>query len=207
MQRWLSRHSPTERREWLLFVLLVGPNLFLFAIFTYWPLLYNAYLSFVRWDLLAPVKIWVGLDNYLFLLTSPDFGRILWNTFIFTFSSVVFTCALGLAIALLLNQPLRGRNAARGVVFSPVMLSGAAIGLVWIYIFDPRYGLLDIFISALGLRSPNWLLDTGWAMAAVIIVHIWKNLGYAVVIYLAGLQAIPGELYEAAYVDGASAWG
>jgi multiple sugar transport system permease protein/sn-glycerol 3-phosphate transport system permease protein len=195
--------SPAERREWLLFALLVGPNLLLFALFTYWPLIYNGYLSFVRWDMLAPVKLWVGFDNYWELFTSPAFGRILLNTVAFTVATVALICGLGLLLALLLNLPLRGRNGVRAVVFSPVMLSGAAIGLVWIYIFDPRYGLLDILIGGLGLQSPNWLLDPQWAMAAIIIVHVWKNLGYAVVIFLAGLQAIPRELYEAAVVDGA----
>ncbi len=183
--------------------MLVGPNLLLFAVFTYWPLLYNGYLSFVRWDLLAPVKLWVGLDNYRELFTSAAFAGILVNTVVFTVATVALICGLGLLLALLLNQPLRGRNGVRAVVFSPVMLSGAAIGLVWIYIFDPRYGLLDIFIRGVGLRSPNWLLDPAWAMTAIVIVHVWKNLGYAVVIFLAGLQAIPRELYEAAVVDGA----
>lgn len=211
MQRLTTRAftdsvTTTERKEWLLFLLLVGPNLILFSIFTYWPLFYNGYLSFVRWDMLAPVKLWVGLDNYIHLFTSPAFGRIVWNTFVFTVGSVVATCVIGLVIALLLNLPLRGRNGVRGVVFSPVMLSGAAIGIVWIYILDPRYGLLDIFIGALGLPSPNWLLDTNWAMPAVIMVHVWKTIGFAVVIYLAGLQAIPPELYEAAVVDGATAF-
>ncbi len=201
-----ARVSLAERREWLLFALLVGPNLFLFAVFTYWPLLYNGYLSFVRWDMLAPIKIWVGWGNYTQLFNSATFGEILLNTVVFTFGSVIAICTIGLGIALLLNQKLVGRNVVRGVVFSPVMLSGAAIGIVWIYIFDPRYGLLDIPIRAMGLRSPNWLLDTSWAMLAVIIVHVWKNLGYAVVIYLAGLQAIPKELYEAALVDGAGSW-
>jgi len=200
------RVSMAERKEWLLFVLLVGPNLFLFGVFTYWPLIYNGYLSFVRWDMLSPFKLWVGLDNYTNLLTSPSFGRILWNTLTFTIGSVGLICGIGLLIAMLLNQPLRGRNVARGIVFSPVMLSGAAIGIVWIYIFDPRYGLLDIPIRAMGFRSPNWLLDTAWAMLAVIIVQVWKNVGYAIVIYRAGLQAIPRELYEAALVDGAGAW-
>jgi len=201
-----KRVSTEERKEWLLFTLLVGPNLFLFAVFTYWPLIYNGYLSFVRWDMLAPIKLWVGLNNYKNLFTSPAFGTILVNTLAFTVGSVGLICGIGLLIAMLLNQPLLGRNIARGVVFSPVMLSGAAIGIVWIYIFDPRYGLLDIPIRAMGIRSPNWLLDTSWAMLAVIIVQVWKNVGYAVVIYLAGLQAIPRELYEAAVVDGASGW-
>ncbi|MCC9077863.1 sugar ABC transporter permease [Litorilinea aerophila] len=206
MVRSRRRITATERNEYLLFLLLVGPNLLLFGVFTYWPLFYNGYLSFVRWDMLAPIKIWVGLDNYRYLFTSPEFGTILWNTVVFTVSAVLLTCGIGLLMALLLNQPLRGRVAVRGIVFSPVMLSGAAIGIVWIYIFDPRYGLLDFFIRGVGLRSPNWLLDTSWAMTAVIIVHVWKTLGYAVVIYLAGLQAIPRELYEAALVDGAGTW-
>lgn len=201
-----KRISPAERREWLLFVLLVGPNILLFAIFTYWPLLYNGYLSFVRWDMLAPVKIWVGLDNYRFLFSQPEFRLILFNTFYFTVASVVLTAGLGLLMALLLNQSLRGRNTVRSIVFSPVMLSGAAIGIVWIYIFDPRYGLIDALLGIVGLNSPNWLLDGAWAMPAVIIVHVWKTIGYAVVIYLAGLQAIPRELYEAVVVDGGGAW-
>jgi ABC-type sugar transport system permease subunit len=200
------RTLSTEQREWILFVLLVGPNLLLFSVFTYWPLIYNGYLSFVRWDLLAPVKIWVGLANYTHLFNSAGFTRILLNTSIFTFGSVAAICLLGLGIALLLNQKLRARDAVRGIVFSPVMLSGAAIGIVWIYIFDPRYGLLDMLIRGVGSRSPNWLLDPSWALTAVIIVHVWKNLGYAVVIFLAGLQAIPRELYEAALVDGAGSW-
>jgi len=200
------RIGGAARHEGWLFALLVGPNLLLFVIFTYWPLVYNGYLSFVRWDMLAPRKIWVGLDNYRYLFTSPEFGTILLNTAVFTLASVGITCTLGLLIALLLNQPLVGRDAVRSIVFSPVMLSGAAIGLVWVYILDPRYGLLDILIRAVGLTSPDWLLDTRWAMLAVIIVYVWKNLGYAVVIYLAGLQAVPRELYEAAVVDGASNW-
>lgn len=207
----LTTHPPrrvarAERQEWLLFALLVGPNLALFAIFTYWPLLYNGYLSFVRWDMLAPIKIWVGLDNYTTLFTTPSFGKMLLNTAIFTLGSVAAICLLGLAMALLLNLPLRGRNAVRSIVFSPVMLSGVAIGLVWIYIFDQRYGLIDGFLRSVGGRSPNWLLDPAWALVAVLIVHVWKNVGYAVVIYLAGLQAIPRELYEAAVVDGADSW-
>lgn len=198
--------SVAERREWLLFLLLVGPNFLLFAVFTYWPLIYNAYLSFVRWDMLAPIKLWVGLNNYRELFASATFWRMLTNTLVFTFGSVLAICLLGLLMALLLNQPLIGRNTVRSIVFSPVMLSGVAIGLVWIYIFDSRYGLIDGFVRMLGGRSPNWLLDPAWAMTAVLIVHVWKNVGYAVVIYLAGLQAISRELYEAALVDGANGW-
>ncbi len=198
--------SPRERREWLLFILLLGPNLLLFTIFTYWPLLYNVYLSFVRWNFLRPQKPFVWFDNYRSVFSSALFWEIVLNTLTFTVWSVGLTLVLGLALALLLNQPLRQRNAARAVLFSPVVMSGAVVAVVWSYIFDPRYGLIDQLLGLVGLNSPNWLGTTAWAMPAVIIVYVWKNLGYAVVIYLAGLQGIPRELYDAALVDGAGPW-
>jgi multiple sugar transport system permease protein/sn-glycerol 3-phosphate transport system permease protein len=195
-----------EWREWLMFVLFIGPNLLLFAIFNYWPLAYNAYLSFVDWNFLRPEIRWVGLENYQRVLSDGTFHEILLNTLVFTASSVGLTLVLGLMLALLLNQPLEGRNVVRAVVFSPTILSGAAIAVVWSYIFDPRYGLLSEILGFAGIDSPRWLTSTTWAMPAVIIVYVWKNLGYAVVILLAGLQSIPKELYEAARVDGASPW-
>jgi ABC-type sugar transport system permease subunit len=196
-----------EWRDWLLFLALAGPNLLLFAIFNYRPLLYNAYLSFHEWDFLSPVKIPVGFDNYIDVLKDPHFHRVLQNTVVFMLGGVCLTIAIGLALALLLNQKLVGRDAARSVLFAPYMLSGAAIAVVWVYIFDPTYGLLRTVISPLGLVPPTWLRDQFWAMPAVIIVYTWKNLGYTMVICLAGLQAIPKELYEAATTDGANAWG
>jgi ABC-type sugar transport system permease subunit len=200
------RVSPRERREWLLFVLLIGPNLLLFALFTYWPLLYNFYLSFVRWNFLRPTKPFVWFDNYVNVFTSSEFWAIVANTAVFALFSVGLTLTIGLALALLINQPLRYRNTARAVLFSPVIMSGAVVAVVWSYIFDPRYGLIDQLLKLIGLASPNWLGDPAWAMPAVIIVYVWKNLGYAVVIYLAGLQGIPRELYDAARVDGAGPW-
>lgn len=198
--------TPRERREWLLFALLIGPNLLLFSVFTYWPLLYNAYLSVVRWNFLRPSKPFVGLANYAAVFGSARFWEIVLNTLTFTLWSVGLTLVLGLTAALLLNQPLRYRNTARAVLFSPTVMSGAVVAVVWSYIFDPRYGLLDQLLGLIGLSSPDWLNDPRWAMPAVIIVYVWKNLGYAVVIYLAGLQGIPRELYDAARVDGAGPW-
>jgi multiple sugar transport system permease protein/sn-glycerol 3-phosphate transport system permease protein len=204
--RAARRLSAGQRREWLLFALFIGPNLLLFAVFTFWPLLYNIYLSFVRWNFLRPRKPFVWLDNYLAVFGSAQFWQIVLNTLVFTVWSVALTLALGLALALLLNQPLRFRNAARAVLFSPVVMAGAVVAVVWTYIFDPRYGLIQELLQLIGLSSPNWLGDPRWAMPAVIIVYVWKNLGYAVVIYLAGLQSIPRELYDAALVDGAGPW-
>jgi multiple sugar transport system permease protein/sn-glycerol 3-phosphate transport system permease protein len=204
--RHTARQSRPPLGEWLLFIALIGPNLLLFSIFTYWPLLYNAYLSFVSWNFLRPTKIWVGLENYTYVLGDPQFWGIVANTFVFAIISVGLTLTLGLALAMLINLPLRGRDAARAVIFSPVVLSGAVIAVVWSYIFDPRYGLLAEILGWGNINSPNWLVDPFWAMPAIILVYVWKNLGYAVVIYIAGLRGIARDLYEAARVDGAGAW-
>src|SRR5690242_18522439 len=146
-----------EWRDWLLFVLFVGPNLALFAIFSYRPLLYNAYLSFHMWDFLSPVAIPVGFDNYIDTLTNPGFQTALKNTVTLMLGGVLATLILGLALALLLNQKLAGRDFARGVLFAPYMLSGAAIAVVWVYIFDPSYGLLRTVLSPLNIVPPTWL--------------------------------------------------
>jgi len=202
-------HSPAKRkgirRDHLLFLAFVAPNFILLGAFSYWPLIYQSYLSLTNWDMISPTKRFVGLGNYHYMVTGRDFYRVLFNTFYFTGAILLGSIVLGMALALLLNQRLRGRTAARAIIFAPYVLSGAAIGLVWAYIFDPVYGLMRIFLNLFGIASPNWLVDTTWAMPAIIIVYLWKNVGYSAVIYLAGLQNISQELYEAAKVDGASA--
>lgn len=194
------------RRDHLLFLAFIAPNFLLLGIFSYWPLVYQAYLSLTRWDMISPFKTFVGLDNYHFMFTSAGFQRVLLNTAYFTGTVLIGSLVIGLALALLLNQRLLGRNLVRSIVFAPVILSGAAVGLVWAYIFDPVYGLLRVVLSAVGIGSPDWLVDTRWAMPAVIIVYLWKNVGYSAIVYLAGLQGIPRELYDAAKVDGANGW-
>jgi ABC-type sugar transport system permease subunit len=156
--------------------------------------------------MIAPTKTFVGANNYRFMFSEPGFHRVLLNTAYFTVSVLLGSLILGLGLALLLNQRLRGRTLVRGIVFVPYVLSGAAIGLVWSYIFDPVYGLMRVFLGLFGIGSPNWLGSTTWAMPAVIIVYLWKNAGYSAIIYLAGLQNIPNELYDAAKVDGATGW-
>ena len=195
-----------SRREALLFLLFVGPNLFFFAVFSFWPIIYSAYLSTRRWDMIAPVKPFVGLNNYRYLFTDDTFRLVLRNTVVFTGVTVGGTLALGLGLALLLNQPLRGREGAKAILFAPSLLSGAAMSIVWIYLFDPRFGLIARMLDVVGVASPSWLADPRWAMPAVIIVSIWKDLGFTAVIYLAGLRTIPRDLYEAAKVDGAGPW-
>jgi len=203
-----ARPGPSRRDlgEWLTFAAFVAPNLLLLAIFSYWPLIQNIGLSFTDWDMISPVKRFVGLDNWVTVVTSNRFWQIVLNTATFTVGSVGLTLLLGLSLALLLNQRLRFRDAARTVLFTPTVLSGAAVAIVWYFIFDPNWGLLKTALGWVGLPSPRWVVDVHWAMPAIIIVYVWKTVGYSAVIFLAGLQGIPRELYEAARVDGAGPW-
>jgi multiple sugar transport system permease protein/sn-glycerol 3-phosphate transport system permease protein len=198
--------SRRDYREWLTFAAFVAPNLILLGVFAYWPLIQNFMLSFSEWDMISPEKRFVGLANWTSVLSSTRFWQIALNTAVFTIGSVGLTLVLGLALALLLNQPLRFRNSARTIIFVPTVLSGAAVAVVWYFIFDPNWGILKTALGWVGVPSPRWVVDVHWAMPAIIIVYVWKTVGYAAVIFLAGLQGIPRELYEAARVDGANAW-
>ena len=196
------------RAEWGLFLLFIAPNFFFLILFTYWPLWENIKLSLEKTNLLAfsGKNDFVGLDNYRYIFNNRTFNLVLKNTFIFIVACVVLTLVLGLFSAMLLNLKLRGRNGVRALVFAPTLVSGAAIGVVWAYIFDPRFGLLAQVLDWVAIPSPRWLDRPEWALWAVIIVYVWKNLGFATVIFLAGLQGIPRDLYDAAKVDGANAW-
>jgi len=193
-------------REYGLFALFVAPNLLLLLLFTYKPMVESVRFSLYDWDLISPTKTWVGLDNYREYFSDATSRYIIRNTLVFTIASVAGSMAAGLAMALLLNNDRRGRDAARTILFAPYVVSGAAVGIMWLFIFDPKFGLVAAVLDAAGISSPNWYNDPDWAMPMVIIVYIWKNLGYATVVYLAGLQTIPRELYEAARVDGAGRW-
>lgn len=194
------------RREHLLFLALVGPNFLLIAVFSYWPVIYDAYLSLTDWDMIAPVKNLVGLGNYADLFTGLGFADVLLVTLYFTVGVVGGGMVFGLGIAMLLNQRLRGRRFVRTMVFAPHVLSGAAVGLAWAFIFDPNYGLSRVFFAAVGAQSPAWLTDSDWALPAVIIVYLWKNTGFAAIVYLAGLQNLPREVYESVALDGSGPW-
>lgn len=200
-----SARLQREWRDWLTFAGFLAPNLLLLAIFSYWPLVQNFALSFTEWDMISPEKRFVGLLNWTSVLSSARFWSIALNTATFNVGSVGLTLVLGLGLALLINEKLHFRNAARTVLFTPTVLSGAAVAIVWYFIFDPNWGMLKTALGWVGLPSPRWVVDTHWAMPAVIIVYVWKTVGYAAVIFLAGLQSIPKELYEAARVDGANA--
>ncbi|MBK8757519.1 MAG: sugar ABC transporter permease [Actinomycetales bacterium] len=201
------RRSGTDRREWLLAAALLLPNLALLTLFVYRPLIDNFRLSFTDYNISSPTGATpVGTANYVEWLGRDDTRTILGNTVVFTFATVLISMVLGLALALLLDQKLRGRNVVRSLVFAPFVVSGAAIGVAFQFVFDPSFGLIRDLLTRVGASTPDFFQDTGWALFMVTTTYIWKNLGYTFVIYLAALQGRRIDLDEAAEIDGASPW-
>lgn len=205
--RWVTakRTFRRHRREYGIFLLLVVPNLVLIGAFVYRPLILNIYYSTLNWNLGATKANIVGIGNYQEWFTDPHSLTVLKVTIIFTIVTVGGSLVLGLLLALVLNRKLHGAGFARSAVFAPYILSGVGIGLVWLFIFDPSYGVLAFILRDLGVNSPDWYLSRNAALVMIMIVYVWKNLGYTAVIYLAGLQSISSDVLEAADMDGASA--
>ena len=180
------------------------PNLIGFSIFTFVPVLAALVISLTNWDLLQPAR-WVGLANYGHLMKDPLFGQVLRNTAIYVLGTVPAQMAIALLVALALNQELPGKLFFRTAFFMPVVASTVAVALVWRWIFNADFGLLNEALYALGVRHPpNWLASTHWALPAIMIMSVWQQIGYSMVLFLAGLQGVPAHLHEAARIDGAS---
>ncbi|WP_042332819.1 carbohydrate ABC transporter permease [Desulfosporosinus orientis] len=187
----------------LLFAL---PALIPLFVFWVWPMVYSLYLSFTDWDFISPKYNYVGLANYSNLLNSREFADVLWNTLYFTVGSVVPTLIGGLALALLLNRKLKGIGLYRTILFSPWVTPTVAVSIVWSWIFEPGVGLANFLLSLAHLPKLQWMQSSTWAMPAILIVTIWKSVGWAMIFYLEALQKVPQELYEAADIEGAGAW-
>lgn len=203
--------DPPRRRgrpigEWWLAGLLLLPNLVLLVIFTYRPLIDNFRLSFTSWNIAAPVAKYIGFANYTRWWHDPNSHQVLINTVIFTFATVGVSMILGLGLAMLLDQKLRGRNLVRSALFAPFVISGAAVGIAFQFVFDPNFGLIRDLLHRVGLSTPDFYQQPHWALFMVTVTYIWKNLGYTFVIYLAALQGRRADLDEAAEIDGASPW-
>ncbi|MBD8044014.1 sugar ABC transporter permease [Arthrobacter sp. Sa2BUA2] len=192
-----------RRSNWLLFLLLAGPNIALLLVFTYKPLLQSLYFSTLQWNIGSSIARPVGIRNYTDWFTASSTPQIVGVTVVFTLATVGGGMVIGLLLALLLNSRLKLRGAAGTIIVAPYVLSGVAVGLLWLFVFDPNFGVTSALLRALGMQSPDWYNDPGSALAMVIIVYLWKNAGYVALIYLAGLQAIPKDLLEAASLDGA----
>jgi multiple sugar transport system permease protein len=190
---------------------LVAPALALIGAFFVLPIVIGLLLSFTDFDIYAiadpgTVRA-VGLENYRRILTDREFGNALRNTLVFVLAGGPLSVAASLGVALLVSAPLaRWKGFFRVVFFMPVVTTVVGVAIVWRYLYHPRYGLVDSGLSALGLPAVDWLGDPRWAMPAIILFAVWKNFGYNMLVFVAGLQSIPEELYDAARVDGAGAW-
>lgn len=173
------------------------------------PAVYSLYLSFFTWNGVSPNKIFVGLSNYInIIFNDPVFGIALRNNITWMVLALVITNGLALSLAILLNRQFIGRTVFRGIFYFPYILSGIVAALMWSWIYHPQLGFLNSFLSSVGLTSlqKGWLSDTNIAFFAVYAASLWQYVGAPMVLYLAGLQTIPRDLYESAYIDGVNAF-
>lgn len=166
------------------------------------PVIVSFFMSFVKWDIFT-IPEWIGIDNYTHLLQDELFWKSLRITLIYTAVNVPLSLIIGIALAMLLNQRIPGVSFLRTIYYLPAVVSGVAVGLLWVWIYHPDYGYINYFLSILGIKGPMWLQDPFWALWALIGVSLWP-IGGTMIIYLAGLQGIPTQLYESAKIDGAN---
>jgi multiple sugar transport system permease protein len=188
---------------WVLFFL--APSAVPLVLFTVAPMISSVWVSLHEWNLISPMR-WVGLANYRTLLTEEDTRTVFWHTLIYCAGYLPLVFAGGLGLALALNQKLAGRSFFRAAYFLPVVTSWVVVALVWKWLLNPTNGLVNTLLGAVGLPQPGWWTDPNWALPAVILSSAWKDLGFVMVIMLAGLQAIPQDVLEAAWADGANGW-
>jgi len=198
----MRREMRSSARGTLVFL---SPWLATFALFGVYPLLFSLLVSLTDYNPLRGGPQWVGLANYGRALRDPLFWQSLKVTLYFVAGTIPFTTTLALALALLLNRPLRGRGFFRASFFLPTVVSLVVVSLIFKQVYSP-FGLLNAFLRALGLEGHPWLQDPLTALPAVMLMDVWAAIGYYMVIYLAGLQTIPAELYEAAALDGGDGW-
>jgi len=196
-------------RDTLVAYSFIAPNFIGFAVFTLVPLVFALILSFLSWDGANPIK-YAGVNNFIRLVGDPIFHRAFRNTILYTAGVVPLTLACALFLAILLNQKIKARNFFRTVSFFPYVASLVAVAAVWNFLFSPTYGPVNNLLNAITKipvdRLPGWAADRRWAIPTVIFFSVWKNMGYYMVIYLAGLQGCNPELYEAANLDGTNSW-
>jgi multiple sugar transport system permease protein len=202
-QQARRRWSPRKREalEGYLFIL---PWFIGFLVFTAGPLLSSFYLSFTEWGFVDR-PVFIGLDNYREIPNDPIFRIALENTAKFTAFTVPLVIVVSLFLALMMTRDLPGMNVFRTIYYIPAVIGGVAMALIWSWVFNPDYGILNYILGQAGLGTPNWLGSKEWAMRAVILLSVW-NIGFPMIVLIAGLENIPKDLYEAATLDGAGRW-
>ncbi|AZP92511.1 ABC transporter permease [Enterococcus mundtii] len=194
-----------KRKNTLIAWSFIAPNFIGFLIFTLVPVVFSLILAFMKWDSFSTPEF-VGLQNFTRMLSDDTFWISLKNTFLYTISVVPLTLICSLGLAILLNQKIKGVKFFRTAFFFPYVTSLVAIAVVWSMLFHPTMGPINQFLRVVIENPPGWLSSSDWALTAIIIVSVWRGMGYYMILYLAGLQGISKELYEAAAMDGANKW-
>jgi multiple sugar transport system permease protein len=200
-KRKVSRLYLKEEREAYLFLL---PWMLGFIFFTSGPMIASLILSLFEWNGLTS-PIWTGVNNYINIFHDPLFWQSLKVTSLYSFGSIPIRILFGLLIAILMNQAIKGIGIFRTIYYLPSVVSGVAVAVLWRWLLNPDFGLINILLSKIGLQGPAWLYDEKWVIPAFILMSLW-SFGSIMIVFLASLQGVPTELYEAAKVDGANPW-
>jgi len=205
--QWLNsriQHWTLARREAAAGYVFLSPWIIGFVLLTVGPMIASLYFSFTQYNIVDPPK-WIGTENYVRMVNDPLFWQSLKVTLYFAMMSLPSGLVLGFGLAILLNQKIPGVNLWRTLYFLPSILSGVAVTLVWIILFNPQVGAVNLLLEKIGVKGPGWLNDPDWAIPSLVIMALW-GIGQSMIIYLAGLQGVPVDLYDAAKVDGANGW-
>ena len=201
---WFQKWQTPAIREALTFYFCVSPWVLGFVLFTAAPMIASVWFGLTDWNFISPPSF-TGVGNYVRLINDPLFVKSLVNTASYTCASVPRGLIGGLLVALLMNQNLPGITVFRTIYYLPSVVSGVAVAMLWKWIFDPNYGMLNEALRLVGIRGPQWIYSIQWVVPSFVIMSLW-GVGGAMIIYLAGLQGVPTELYEAASLDGAGPW-
>jgi multiple sugar transport system permease protein len=202
--RWFARlGKELKNSENLYGIAFVGPLIVGLIVFTYGPVVYAARLSLSKGDYIGTPE-WVGLGNYVRAVNDELFWKAIKNTAYYVVGVVPLGIALSLILAMAMNQELRGIVFYRAIFFLPTITASVAVSMMWMWMYNPQFGVINSLLKMIGLKGPKWLASPDWAMPAIMIMAIWRGLGYNMLLFLAGLQGIPKELHEAAEIDGAN---
>ncbi|MDT0162801.1 MULTISPECIES: carbohydrate ABC transporter permease [Bacillus] len=180
---------------------MIAPSIAIFGLFFIYPILYMIYLSFHDWNFVSPVKDFVGIGNFKALFAEREFIEVMQNTFTYTALTVSLTVAVSLLLALWLNRQGALYGFVQGAIFSPHIISLVSVSMLWMWLMDTDYGLLNWFLNLFGIANVPWLTDPGTSLFSLVIVAVWKGIGFNTLIFIAGLQSIPKDIYEAAELD------
>ncbi len=206
--KWLSPIlSPSlKTQEWIAAYIFLTPFLIFFLIFVVRAVIASVGYSFLDWRLLRPTTPYIGLENYTELFKDPIWWDSVKNTIYFTIMTVVGSTVVALVAALAVTRPIKGQQVFRVILYIPQLMSVGAVGLIWVWLLSTQFGVINYFLSFLGIHPINWLGDPNLVLPALSLTTIWWTFGFPMLIFIAGLQGIPDHLYEAARIDGGNGW-